>query len=189
MLTPRHLNLGKRLYAVIEESGRFQPTRVINVRPFSRCPVALDQQCYVREASWFAQDTDASRTTTGAHDWSNHARSIDDFSARLKGVLVENTDAIKVIRQHDAPDTLFYVDPPYPMGSRNKFHDYRHEMTEEGMRSLLQSSNPCRAGWCSVATGAPSTSGFTAAGDPSRKRPMRTALGRVARCWGFLPDG
>ena len=136
MLTPRHLNLGKRLYAVIEESGRFQPTRVINVRPFSRCPVALDQQCYVREASWFAQDTDASRTTTGAHDWSNHARSIDDFSARLKGVLVENTDAIKVIRQHDAPDTLFYVDPPYPMGSRDKFRDYRHEMTDEDHEEL-----------------------------------------------------
>ena len=84
----------------------------------------------------FRNHTGASRTTTGAHDWSNYARSIDEFSARLKGVLVENTDAIKVIRQHDAPDTLFYVDPPYPMGSRDKFRDYRHEMTDEDHEEL-----------------------------------------------------
>lgn len=35
------------------------------------------------------------------------------FSARFKGVLIENMDAITLIKKYDSPDALFYCDPPY----------------------------------------------------------------------------
>jgi DNA adenine methylase len=57
--------------------------------------------------------------TTPAHDWVNYPSHIDAFVERLKGVVIENRPAIEVIEQHDTRQTLFYVDPPYPLSTRN----------------------------------------------------------------------
>lgn len=35
------------------------------------------------------------------------------FSQRFKGVLIENMDAVDLVQKYDAPDALFYCDPPY----------------------------------------------------------------------------
>src|SRR5690606_4330319 len=51
-------------------------------------------------------------------------------------VVIENRDALEVIRAHDRPDTLHYVDPPYPLGTRDAGTDYRHEMTGDDHREL-----------------------------------------------------
>lgn len=60
---------------------------------------------------------------------------IEDFQKRLKGVVIENTDALRLIPRMDAAHTLFYVDPPYvPEGRSGKY--YQHEMTEAGHREL-----------------------------------------------------
>jgi DNA adenine methylase len=32
---------------------------------------------------------------------------------RLQGVIIENKDALAVMRAHDAETTLHYIDPPY----------------------------------------------------------------------------
>ena len=59
--------------------------------------------------------------------------------ARLRGVVIEQRDAAAVIRQHDSPGTLHYVDPPYPHGTRGtggRQRDYRHEMTDDDHRAL-----------------------------------------------------
>jgi len=53
-------------------------------------------------------------------------------------VLIENRPALDVLRDHDTPDTLFYVDPPYvhetrKLGSKT----YRHEMSDAEHRDLL----------------------------------------------------
>ena len=45
--------------------------------------------------------------------------SLARVCARLSGVMIENRPALSIIDQHDAADTLFYVDPPYVMGTRN----------------------------------------------------------------------
>ena len=49
---------------------------------------------------------------------------------RLSAVAVENTDALRLVGRFDAPDVLFYIDPPYDMGVRVSSGDYRHEMDE-----------------------------------------------------------
>jgi DNA adenine methylase len=72
--------------------------------------------------------------TTPAHDWVNYPSHIPAFVERLRGVVIENRDAVDVIAQQDSPGTLFYVDPPYPHDTRNMKRGnaaYAVEMTDE----------------------------------------------------------
>lgn len=83
------------------------------------------------------------RGTTPAHDWVNLPDRIAEWTARLRGVVIENKPAIEVIRQHDTPETLHYIDPPYVLSTRKLGNPYcgkgyRHEMQDEDHRELAQ---------------------------------------------------
>jgi len=57
---------------------------------------------------------------------------------RLLDVIIESDDATSIIERYDHPDTLFYVDPPYPKGVRKETRDaYFHEMTDRDHEDLL----------------------------------------------------
>jgi DNA adenine methylase len=80
--------------------------------------------------------------TTPAIDWRNYPDQIPAFVERLSGVVIENKDARSILPTHDGPDTLFYVDPPYPecvraegaiTGVRQR---YIHEMSDDAHREL-----------------------------------------------------
>lgn len=74
-----------------------------------------------------------------SHEWASYPRSISAFVERLQGVAIENTDALKVIRRLDSPDTLIYADPPYVTATRGRSyakHGYRHEMTDADHEEL-----------------------------------------------------
>lgn len=75
---------------------------------------------------------------TAMHVWTRIPGELSAFGRRLQGVLIENRSALQVIADHDTPETLFYVDPPYvhdtrQMGSRC----YRHEMDDGQHAQLL----------------------------------------------------
>ena len=82
--------------------------------------------------------------TTPAHDWANYPSALRLTVERLRGVVIENRDALKCMRHHDAPETLHYADPPYVFSTRSDGHgDYTHEMSDDdhailadGLRSL-----------------------------------------------------
>jgi DNA adenine methylase len=75
--------------------------------------------------------------TTPAHDWMNYPDALRVTIQRLRGVVIENRNAINVMRQHDAPETLHYADPPYVMSTRSDKHgDYSHEMTDSDHQTL-----------------------------------------------------
>lgn len=81
--------------------------------------------------------------TTPAHDWMNYPELLPLLTARLQGVVIENRLAIDVIRQHDTPATLHYVDPPYPHSTRSfKWRKsgqvYAHEMSDDDHRALAE---------------------------------------------------
>lgn len=69
--------------------------------------------------------------TTPALDWRNYPEAFAAIIERLRGVVIENRDAVEVLRIHDTPETLHYVDPPYLPETRDAGEDYRHEMTEQ----------------------------------------------------------
>lgn len=80
--------------------------------------------------------------TTPARDWANYPDAMAALIDRMRGVIIEQRDAIKVMRQHYASGTLHYVDPPYldctrgQQGGRAK-HQYTHELTEAQHIELL----------------------------------------------------
>lgn len=75
--------------------------------------------------------------TVPARDWKTYAEAFPGLVDRLRGVTIENRDAIDVMSAHDGPDTLHYVDPPYVMTTRNDHRpDYRFELTDDDHRKL-----------------------------------------------------
>lgn len=63
-------------------------------------------------------------------DFMNYTEALERITDRLKGAIIENRDARKVMRQHDSFETLHYVDPPYVGATRTNSRDtYQHEMT------------------------------------------------------------
>ncbi|MDH5511482.1 MAG: DNA adenine methylase [Nitrospinota bacterium] len=76
------------------------------------------------------------RGRSPAGDWQNYNCFIPLFTERLQGVNIENRPALEMIRHLDSPETLFYVDPPYPTATR--FGEmYSHEMCDEDHARLL----------------------------------------------------
>lgn len=82
--------------------------------------------------------------TTPAHDWAHYPECLGAIVARMRGVIIEHRGALQVMRQHDGPETLHYVDPPYlpeTRGRANKYdpkHKYRHELTVDDHVELLE---------------------------------------------------
>jgi len=82
--------------------------------------------------------------TTPAHDWMNYPDALRMTIQRLRGVVIENRDAMDCMRHHDTPETLHYADPPYVFSTRKDDKaDYLHELSDddhallaEGLRSL-----------------------------------------------------
>ena len=75
--------------------------------------------------------------TCRSREWANYPRTLAAVTARLRGVLIENRPAARIIEQQDHPDTLFYLDPPYLPTTRSR-GKYRHDLTTAEHRALLE---------------------------------------------------
>jgi DNA adenine methylase len=82
--------------------------------------------------------------TTPAHDWRNYPDAFVAVIERLRGVCIENRDAVEVMQAHDGDETVHYVDPPYVASTRDNGGDYRHEMTDADHEALAQELNKLR---------------------------------------------
>lgn len=76
---------------------------------------------------------------TAQHLWQKFPVAIAAAGERLSGVLIENRDAIDVMRQHDDVTTLHFVDPPYVHSTRTspRRGGYRHELNDDGHANLI----------------------------------------------------
>lgn len=73
-----------------------------------------------------------------SHLWERYPDNLALVGQRFQGVIIENRPAVNVMQQHDAIDTLHYIDPPYIMETRNSnCKVYRHEMTDSDHLELL----------------------------------------------------
>jgi DNA adenine methylase len=91
----------------------------------------------IQRASGFRANSNRSGTTP-AHDWANYSDVFGNLVERLRGVVIENRDALDVLTTHDSTETLFYVDPPYVSTTRDKGADYRFEMDDAAHAKLAE---------------------------------------------------
>ncbi|WP_299942173.1 DNA adenine methylase [uncultured Microbulbifer sp.] len=73
-----------------------------------------------------------------SQDWRNYPEALAGLVERLRGVVIENRDALAVIEAHDSPETLHYIDPPYVTSTRGRGNDYRHELTDTDHKALAE---------------------------------------------------
>ena len=144
------------LFRVLRDRGD-QLRQKLELTPFSRSdfqqsyqpaadPLEQARRTLVRSAMGFGSNAHSKPTgfrsnttrafTTPAHDWRNYPATIDAIIERLRGVVIENQDARKLMLAHDGPHTLHYVDPPYVHATRQRLHLYRHDMTDDDHRQL-----------------------------------------------------
>lgn len=69
------------------------------------------------------------------HEW-NRLHHLWAAARRLKEVMIENDNALSVIKRYDTPRALFYVDPPYVLSERVAGAAYNYEMTDNDHREL-----------------------------------------------------
>lgn len=78
------------------------------------------------------------RSNPSSIDWMNYPFHISTFCQRMQGVLIESRPALDIIDQFEGQETLFYLDPPYLMDTRNACGScYAHEMTDSDHVVLL----------------------------------------------------
>lgn len=156
---------------------RARPDELINairLTPYSRrehkrawepCADHLERarRFYVRVWQSFGSGT---ATTAAAAGWKYDKRQVrgksspsalqqwNDVSTlwkvaeRLKGVQIEEDDALKVIQRYDSEQALLYVDPPYLLETRSKSwagKAYSHEMTDSEHEQLTEALNAAAA--------------------------------------------
>ncbi len=63
--------------------------------------------------------------------WLGSIEMLPEIASRLLRVQIENRPAIDVIKLYDAPETLFYCDPPYVHETRGDSNAYGYEMTDD----------------------------------------------------------
>lgn len=116
----------------------------------STCPITRAQRTIVRAFQSFHHEAvfnpkkttfaDARHRSAGrskAHEWAAYPHALAAIRRRLQGVIVENRDALQVLRVQDTSDTLFFVDPPYLPSTRSK-SGYRCELSGEQHIELLR---------------------------------------------------
>lgn len=110
-----------------------------------------------RARQWWVVVTQSfGQMNTGATGWSystnrsnsgarteNAVARMESVAARMRNVIIENRDALDTIRSYDGPDTVHYVDPPYPSEARNST-GYRFEMGDaDRHRELAEVLHGC----------------------------------------------
>ena len=68
--------------------------------------------------------------------WMSAIDKLPEVVERLRTVMILNRDALSVIRQLDAVDTCFYLDPPYVPETRTAPQVYKHELPDH--RPLIE---------------------------------------------------
>jgi DNA adenine methylase len=152
------------LFRVMRDSASAaELERVLRLTPYAReefeasylpadDPIEQARRTLVRDSMGYGSN--ALATNTGFRTYSGPGRSrppVDDWvslpdmlpliSRRLRGVVIEQVSIIDLLRKHDYPDSLHYVDPPYVTETRTTRTEhghagYKYDMTDDDHREL-----------------------------------------------------
>jgi DNA adenine methylase len=86
----------------------------------------------------YARETSRRGMSAVVSQWLSGIERLPDVAERFRRVQLEHAPAIEVIRRYDAPDTLFYCDPPYPTEARQSQNTYAYEMSDTDHEELAE---------------------------------------------------
>ena len=159
------------LFRVIRDDElREQLIKLISMTPYSRTefldarhhnddydPVTSAHKLLIRAQMGFGSSGATSvytgfkshTTSTGGASiknlWTSLPDNLIEVATRLQGVMIENTDAHKLIKSHDSEDTLFYLDPPYSASTRGSDDTYgKFEYSDKEHEELLNLVLGCK---------------------------------------------
>jgi DNA adenine methylase len=108
------------------------------------CPIEQARRTYVRAWLGIGNSIDnnngfrrAIAEKAAIRSWINHIDSLEMFAQRLRSVVIENIDYRQIIAKYDRNDTLFYIDPPYLLGTRTS-EKYKHDWTDAEHEELVE---------------------------------------------------
>lgn len=113
-------------------------------------------------------------------DLEKDAPVIRRLSERLKSTIFRNTDACEVIREFDAPDTFFFLDPPYIECGDTAYDAF----TEDDMNRLRETLVSSKGKWLLTCDDSPATrrvfSGFRVRENLIRYSLAKTKSGKIS---------
>jgi DNA adenine methylase len=89
----------------------------------------------VKRGKGFNRNSTGGRTA--AREWATYPEGLLAICNRLRGVVIEHRDGLDVMRSHDAPTTLHYVDPPYVTSTWKAGRTYVADLSDEQHIALL----------------------------------------------------
>lgn len=121
-----------------KEVGQYDTPVMIALKLLVRAQMGFGSAGATRGNTGFRLDTARGGTSLQSL-WSDLPANVLNVTERLRNVIIENTDAYKIIKQHDRSDTLFYLDPPYTLDTRTNTDSYgKFEMREFEHERLLE---------------------------------------------------
>lgn len=72
-----------------------------------------------------------------ARAWAELPNIIEQAAERLRGVQIENLQALEIIKRYSTSDVFMYLDPPYLHGTRKNYL-YKYEMLDAEHEELLK---------------------------------------------------
>lgn len=126
--------------------------------------------------------------------WTDLPTRITAAAERLRGVCVERTDALALMRRLDLPDAAFYLDPPYAGEARRRTdtgHGYANDYTLADWHTLadalleIRQAKVLLSGYRNAATERLEAAGWQHVELPLR----RNASIRAGNGGGLSPDG
>ncbi|MGY3581477.1 DNA adenine methylase [Bradyrhizobium sp. USDA 4341] len=141
----RDQELGSRLVSAVELTP-FARDEFVDAYEPTDDPVEKARRLLVVSFMGFGSNSNSGRTTgfrangnrngtVPSMDWRSLSDALPLIIDRLRGVTIENRDALEVIEQHDADETLFYIDPPYLFDTRASAPSYLRYKEDYGTES------------------------------------------------------
>ena len=88
------------------------------------------------EKCGWKRDVQSREAAYAARNWTTLPERVFQAAERLRGVQIENREAMDVIREYNSSKVLVYADPPYVWDTRQK-KQYKYEMYDEKQILLL----------------------------------------------------
>ena len=82
------------------------------------------------EGSW-------GRSMVPRNNWTSRKDCFREWHDRLQNVRLETRDCLELLEEYDDKDTLFYLDPPYVLGTRKEKNFYKFEGSDDFHNQLI----------------------------------------------------